>query len=424
MLRNLTVARRTAKSTNLLSLIESARLRLGRGNTAAQRGSFAIGSEALDNSTLTRSSIAAAINSETKPSNLLEIQAANSSALYDFIISNVEKTLSSAERQPNITPTLIKEAHRIGLRGVAPAAGQYRAAVAMVYGSDHASPPPEAVPQLVDNFCEYINSNWNDTSALHLAAYALWRLLWIHPFTDGNGRVARALSYLVLSAKLRAVLPGTPTLPALIAQSRDRYYSVLEAADRAQLVGAVDISPVEQFLAELLELQLTNAAVLPRNTEIGLDKAVNDRILHSSPEFRRLAYGTMDPTYHLWSHGAGLILQVCSYEEWLATTERQVSFGDPFPGLLSDREQATNYGLSRNVGVHFLRNIEIREETEGPLFLAPDVGLILSSSRVSAARNYPIVGTLYCIRFGPRTTIENCDELFDLMIARHIRVMS
>jgi hypothetical protein len=28
-----------------------------------------------------------------------------------------------------------------------------------------------------------------------LAAYGLWRLNWIHPFVEGNGRTARAVCY-------------------------------------------------------------------------------------------------------------------------------------------------------------------------------------------------------------------------------------
>jgi Fic family protein len=378
-------------------------------------------SEALNNSTLTRSSITAAISSEVKPSNFLELQAVNSSVLYDFVVSNVEQILSSSEGRLDITPRLIKEAHNIGLRA---SAGQYRTTAAVVYGSNHVSPAPEEIQPLVEDFCEYLNSKWNSASAPHLAAYALWRLLWIHPFADGNGRVARAVSYLVLSAKLGAVLPGTPTLPALIAQNRDRYYAVLEAADKAQLSGTMDLSPVEQFLSELLELQLSNEAVLSEGSDLRIDEAINDRILSSSPEFRRRLYGTAEPVYQLWSQGAYLILQICSYEELLQTRDRQVSCGEPFPGLLSDRKKDANGRLSQETGIRFLRGVEIGEEADDVLFLPPDVGLILFSSRVRGEKNrYSITGTLYCIRLGPRTTIENCDELFDLLIARHIRVM-
>jgi len=44
--------------------------------------------------------------------------------------------------------------------------------------------------------CDHINENWAKLSPLHLAAYTLWRMNWIHPFVDGNGRTSRAVSYL------------------------------------------------------------------------------------------------------------------------------------------------------------------------------------------------------------------------------------
>jgi Fic family protein len=51
----------------------------------------------------------------------------------------------------------------------------------------------------VQSLCEYINDNWQST--VHLAAYVLWKMNWIHPFADGNGRTARAVSYVVLSIR-------------------------------------------------------------------------------------------------------------------------------------------------------------------------------------------------------------------------------
>ena len=287
------MARRSIANTNLLSLIESARIRLGRGDAASQRGSFAIGSAELENSKLTRSSIAA-ISSQVKPSNAFELQASNSGALYDFIVSKVDRILSSPERQLYITPELIKEAHVVALAGIAPNAGQYRPTALIVFGSNHVGPSPDHVPELIEEFCNYVNGAWDKASALHLAAYTLWRLLWIHPFSDGNGRVARALSYLVLSAKLGAVLPGTPTLPALIAQNRDRYYKVLEAADMAQLSGAIDVGPIEEFLSDLLALQLNNVAVLPDDAEDRLEKTIENRVLLGNPRTASI---------HVWHHG-------------------------------------------------------------------------------------------------------------------------
>jgi Fic family protein len=49
------------------------------------------------------------------------------------------------------------------------------------------------------------------STPIHLAAYLMWRLNWIHPFADGNGRTSRIISYVVLSIRAGAILPGTPT---------------------------------------------------------------------------------------------------------------------------------------------------------------------------------------------------------------------
>ena len=76
----------------------------------------------------------------------------------------------------------------------------------------------------VQTMCEYVNENWTGKSAAHLAAYVLWKMNWIHPFADGNGRTARAVSYVVLSIKLDGLLPGTPTIPEQIATDKRPYY--------------------------------------------------------------------------------------------------------------------------------------------------------------------------------------------------------
>jgi Fic family protein len=111
----------------------------------------------------------------------------------------------------------------------------------------------------VQSLCEYVNENWN-LSAAHLAAYVLWKMNWIHPFADGNGRTARAVSYVVLSIKLDGLLPGTPTIPEQIAANKEPYYKALEEADKAWSLGKVDVSALERLLADMLAQQLLNAA--------------------------------------------------------------------------------------------------------------------------------------------------------------------
>jgi Fic family protein len=97
-------------------------------------------------------------------------------------------------------------------------------------------------------------------SAVRLCAYVLWKLNWIHPFSDGNGRTARAVAYVVMSIKLDSLLPGSPTIPEQIAGDKKPYYSALEAADRALEDGKVDVSELEAMLDGMLATQLLSAA--------------------------------------------------------------------------------------------------------------------------------------------------------------------
>jgi hypothetical protein len=60
-----------------------------------------------------------------------------------------------------------------------------------VYVGNHVSPHFRDVPELMDRFISSVHENWFIYSPTELAAYALWRINWIHPFIDGNGRTAR-----------------------------------------------------------------------------------------------------------------------------------------------------------------------------------------------------------------------------------------
>lgn len=98
--------------------------------------------------------------------------------------------------------------------------------------------------------------SWHTATPIHLASYVMWRLNWIHPFPDGNGRTSRAGSYLVMCAKLGYLIPGHTTIPHRIAADKRTYYRALEAADNADQEGRIDVSAMESVLETFLEAQL------------------------------------------------------------------------------------------------------------------------------------------------------------------------
>lgn len=129
-----------------------------------------------------------------------------------------------------------------------------------IYVGNHIPPHFKEVPHLMDKYFAFIHENWYLTHPTILAAYALWRLCWIHPFVEGNGRTARAACYYILCARSGAILPGSKILPERIRENRQPYYDALRAADRAWENGNLDVTELANYLANLLEAQLQNQA--------------------------------------------------------------------------------------------------------------------------------------------------------------------
>lgn len=192
------------------------------------------------------------------PVALAEAEARNGLLQYDLGIQIVMNAIE--RRRFRLQVSTLLDLHREALRDISDSAGVFRTGIVKITKSQHAPLLPHMVPHLVEELCDYVNNNWEQASAIHLASYVMWRLNWIHPFTDGNGRTSRILSYVVLSAKINGVLPGTAQIPDQITENRTPYFNALEAADKAWMERSeVDVSVMETLLGNLLAAQLLNA---------------------------------------------------------------------------------------------------------------------------------------------------------------------
>lgn len=128
-----------------------------------------------------------------------------------------------------------------------------------IYVGSHIPPHFNDVHNLMDRFVSFVHENWNVSSdPTTIAAYVLWRLNWIHPFIEGNGRTARAACYFVLCIKYGGLLPGKKIVPERIRENRQPYYAALKAADQAWVEGHFDVSELAKYLQELLKQQLSD----------------------------------------------------------------------------------------------------------------------------------------------------------------------
>jgi Fic family protein len=187
-----------------------------------------------------------------------ELEARNALLQFDCVLALVSDYLSNPEKQFRLRPSTIQSLHREALKGLSAFAGNWRPAGVEIGESKHTPPGAHLVAALVEDMCDYVNENWSKP-AIHLAAYVMWRLNWIHPFDDGNGRTSRAISYLVLCVRSGMQLPGRDTIPEQIATDKKPYYVALEAADDADRNGKIDVGALEALMSDCLARQLVSA---------------------------------------------------------------------------------------------------------------------------------------------------------------------
>lgn len=209
-----------------------------------------------DKDGLRRHSIAAQPGLISDPVARAEAEARNGLKQFDLGLQIVEDALTKGAAF-RWRPSAIQALHREALNGISEFAGNWRPAGVGIDGSEHQPVGAHLVPEYIEEFCDYLNDHRDDATPVHRAAYAMWRLNWIHPFSDGNGRASRIFSYVVLCVGLGFALLGSNTIPDQIVANRRPYFDALEKADAAWKDGRIDVSAMEDLLKRLLAVQLT-----------------------------------------------------------------------------------------------------------------------------------------------------------------------
>lgn len=189
------------------------------------------------------------------PDLFARIQEKNLIRQYDLLMTCIELGLKQG-------PTALDKytlwaLNHVAVANISQLGGRFRQEP--IYVGKHIPPHFNDVSDLMDRFIVFNHENWFLLSPTQLAAYGLWRLNWIHPFIEGNGRTARATCYYLLCVRAGAILPGNKIVPERIRENRQPYYDALKAADQAWNGGNLDISVMESYLAGLLEAQLKDA---------------------------------------------------------------------------------------------------------------------------------------------------------------------
>ncbi|MDD4137592.1 MAG: Fic family protein [Methanoregula sp.] len=196
-------------------------------------------SNAIEGNTLTLSETKLVLNDGTTigGKSLREhLEATNNAQGYDLIVR-------LAREEAPISHVTIQEIHKIVTRGILEQVGQYRARNVRIIGATRSPPDWSQIIHEMDELIAEVARG--DRPVIEMTAYFHHRFVAIHPFVDGNGRVARLLGNLYL------LRHGYPPI-VLDQKNRQQYYRTLREADNG------DLSPFTAFIARAVNTSLSH----------------------------------------------------------------------------------------------------------------------------------------------------------------------
>ena len=170
-------------------------------------------------------------------------------------VLNAIKTYENLEEYKPTNEQSFLKAHKSLMQGLIEDSGRYRSqSVGIVKGSkvEHLAPPFGNVPYLMKELFDYLKTS--DEIELIKSCVFHYEMEFIHPFSDGNGRMGRLWQTLILMENY----PIFEFLPfeTLISKDQDSYYKALAESDKSgkstnfieYMLNVIDIS-----MGELLD---------------------------------------------------------------------------------------------------------------------------------------------------------------------------
>ncbi len=162
-----------------------------------------------------------------------QLEAKNLLAALDFAYE------TALDHTRPVSQTEVRGLHTLIMKGIQSDAGIYRKTENEIWGSRYQTPDAFQVPSKMTELSDYIKritstENHLDASPILSAAATHAWLAQIHPFTDGNGRSARALMNLILSRN--------DYFACIITEDdRPRYINALEESQGSDLTPLVEL---------------------------------------------------------------------------------------------------------------------------------------------------------------------------------------
>ena len=220
------------------------------------------GSLAIEGNTLNLDQVTAILEGRRvvgDPSEILEVR-------------NAIKAYEQARNWSPVKETDLRKAHSVMMAGLIADAGKVRTTnVGIIKGSkvSHVAPKPKFVPKLLNELFGFLKRD-RETPVLIKACLFHYELEFIHPFSDGNGRMGRLWQHVILLSE-SPIFTYIP-VESVIKNRQAAYYQALSESDKAGDATAFiefALTTIRDSLADLME----QIRARPVTTEDRLDLA-------------------------------------------------------------------------------------------------------------------------------------------------------
>lgn len=272
----------SSKAINLIaeisSTIERYAIRMEQSDSLRLRKANRIktihSSLAIEGNNLTENQVRDIINGKSVVAPLKEIQ-------------EVKNAIATYELYPTLNPFSVEDllkAHGVMMQALTGDAGRFRAGGVGVFsekGCVHMAPPADRVPMLVNDLFE-----WLTESTDHLLIRSCvfhYEFEFIHPFSDGNGRMGRLWQSLILG-RLHPLFEHLPVENMLYANQQAYYDAITESSRVANSCPFIDFM-LNEILNALKAHKIENVVDVGIND--GINVGINERnilaIIANSP---------------------------------------------------------------------------------------------------------------------------------------------
>jgi Fic family protein len=212
----------------------------------------------IENNTLTLEQVTAVINGKRVLGLPREIQ-------------EVRNAFAAYEHLDDWAPTSLDDllaAHGTLMAGLTDDSGAFRRGGVGIFRGEqvvHMAPPADRVPFLIGDLFNWLKTT--DEHPLVAGCVFHYEFEFIHPFSDGNGRMGRLWQTLILRQwkPLMAYLP----VETVICERQEEYYRMLERAD-----NQAEATPFIEFLLEALRSAIEEAVSSDQVTDQVTDQVI------------------------------------------------------------------------------------------------------------------------------------------------------